>query len=138
MPKYWLVKSEPTTFSFEDLLKAPKQTTAWEGVRNYQARNFMRDEMKMGDPVIFYHSSCDIPAAIGLAEVAREGYLEIDPWVMVDLKAKKPFKREVTRDLMKADKRLDKVMVLQKGSRLSIQPLTPKEFEAICEIGEKN
>lgn len=152
--KYWLMKTEPTTFSYDDLLKAPKKTTAWEGVRNYQARNLMRDQMKKGDLAILYHSSCDVPAGIGIMEISKEAYPDPfaldsksqyfdsdakkkgeNPWVVVEVTAKKKFKTPVTRDLMKGEAKLKNVMVLKKGSRLSVQPLLESEFLAICELG---
>src|SRR5689334_23424751 len=76
MPRYWLVKSEPEAFSFDDLWRAPERTTCWDGVRNYQARNFMRDQMRVGDGVLFYHSSCEVPGIAGLAEVASPSYTD--------------------------------------------------------------
>ena len=157
MSRHWLMKSEPSVFSFEDLENTLGKRAAWEGVRNYQARNYMRDDFKLGDQIVFYHSSCDIPGAIGLAEVIKEAYPDpyafdpkskyfdetakkkgINPWVMIDVKAVIRFKTFVTRELMKSDHRLDKALVLQKGSRLSIQPLLEREFEAICELGKIN
>ncbi|MCE9525735.1 MAG: EVE domain-containing protein [Planctomycetales bacterium] len=80
MPKYWLLKTEPESFSIQDLAKAPKKTTCWDGVRNYQARNYMRDEMKIGDGVLFYHSSADPPAIVGTAKVVKEGYPDPTAW----------------------------------------------------------
>ncbi|MEZ4752118.1 MAG: EVE domain-containing protein [Bdellovibrionota bacterium] len=152
--KYWLMKTEPTTFSYEDLEKAPKKTTSWEGVRNYQARNLMRDEIKKGDAVIIYHSSTGEPAAVGMAEVVREAYPDANamdpkhkyfdpkskargtnPWLMVDVKAAGKFKTPVTRDRMRESAALAKAMVLQKGSRLSVQPLTPAEYKTIVKLG---
>ena len=153
--KYWLMKSEPEVFSFAALLKAPKQTTFWEGVRNYQARNFMRDEVKVGDGVLFYHSnSGDETGVAGIAEVVKEGYADasafdpkseyydviakkkgVNPWVMVDVKAVKAFKAVVTRDELAAEPKLNEMMVLKKGSRLSIQPVTAEEFAAVEKLG---
>ncbi len=152
--RYWLMKTEPETFSFDDLLKAPRKTTHWEGVRNYQARNFMRDEMKKGDGVLLYHSNCDDPAVMGTAVVDREAYPDpdafnpksdyfdedakkkgVNPWVMVDVKADEKFKTPVNRDALRADKRCRGMMVLAKGSRLSIQPVTEAEFEAVKALG---
>src|SRR5438105_1563422 len=123
--RHWLVKSEPETFSFDDLLASPKRTTGWDGVRNFQARNFMRDGMKRGDLVFFYHSSTDPTAIVGVAEVAREAYPDptaLDPkhahfdpksradapsWMMVDLRAVEPFKRPVTLAELKRVKGLE-------------------------------
>lgn len=152
--QYWLMKTEPTTFSYEDLEKSPKKTTSWEGVRNYQARNLMRDQVKKGDAVIVYHSSTGEPSAVGIAEVVREAYPDPNamdpkhkyfdakskargdnPWVMVDIKAVKKLKRPVTRDQMRGSTALSEAMVLKKGARLSVQPLTANEFKTIVKLG---
>ncbi len=151
--RHWLVKSEPATFSFDDLLAKPARTTGWDGVRNFQARNFMRDEMKKGDLAFFYHSSADPTAIVGVAEVVREGYPDptaLDPkdphhdpkskpdapsWFMVDLKAVEKFKRPVTLAELRAVKGLEKMVLLQKGSRLSVQPVSPGEWEIIHKLG---
>lgn len=148
------MKTEPEVFSYDDLWKAAKKTTHWEGVRNYQARNFMRDEMKLGDGVLVYHSNCDDPAVVGTATISKEGYPDPfaldpknkyfdedakkkgeNPWVMVDIKADRKLPKPVNRDALRADKRCQKMMVLAKGSRLSIQPVTLAEFEAVLELG---
>jgi len=152
--RYWLVKSEPDTFSFDDLLARPDRTTHWDGVRNYQARNFMRDEMKKGDLVFFYHSSADPTAIVGTAEVARDGYPDhsaFDPkdshydpkskkdeptWFMVDLRARDRFREPVTLTDLRGVKGLEKMVLLQKGSRLSVQPVTSGEWEIICRLGD--
>jgi predicted RNA-binding protein with PUA-like domain len=150
--RYWLVKSEPDSFSFDDLLASPNRTTHWDGVRNFQARNTMRDDMKLGDLVFFYHSSTDPAAIVGIAEVVREGYPDYtafdakdshyDPkskrdaptWMMVDLKAREPLPRPITLTELRGVKGLEKMMLLQKGSRLSVQPVTAKEWEIICKL----
>ena len=150
--RYWLVKSEPDVFSFDDLLKAPKKTTHWDGVRNYQARNTMRDDMKKGDGVFFYHSSADPTGIVGICEVVREAYPDhtafdakdphFDPkskkdaptWYMVDLKAVKKLPRLVTLAELKGVKGLEKMVLLQRGSRLSVQPVTAKEWEIVTEL----
>jgi predicted RNA-binding protein with PUA-like domain len=146
--KYWLMKSEPDECSIDDVLAAPGRITPWSGVRNYQARNFMRDEMRVGDGVLFYHSSCAEPGIAGLAEVASEAYpdkTQFDPksdyhdpeshkdnprWFNVDVRA-----REKTRLLplqeLKAHKPLAKMMVLRPGNRLSITPVTELEWKYI-------
>jgi predicted RNA-binding protein with PUA-like domain len=151
--RHWLVKSEPETFSFDDLLASPKRTTGWDGVRNYQARNFMRDGMKRGDLVFFYHSSTEPTAIVGVAEVAREAYPDptaldakhphFDPksrpdaptWMMVDLRAVEPLARPVTLAELKSVKGLERMVLLQKGSRLSVQPVSPEEWDIIYELG---
>ena len=151
--RYWLVKSEPETFSFADLVASPNRTTGWDGVRNYQARNFMRDGMKRGDLVFFYHSSTDPAAIVGVAEVAREAYPDptaldakhphFDPksradaptWVMVDLRAVEPLKHPLSLAELRTVKGLEKMTLLQKGSRLSVQPVTEQEWDIIYRLG---
>jgi predicted RNA-binding protein with PUA-like domain len=150
--RYWLVKSEPDSFSFDDLLASPGRTTAWDGVRNFQARNFMRDGMKLGDGVFFYHSSTEPAAIVGIAEVAREAYPDhtafdpkdshFDPkskrdaptWMMVDLRAVKPLPKPLALADLRGVKGLEKMALLQKGSRLSVQPVTAKEWEIVCRL----
>ncbi|MDY0962343.1 EVE domain-containing protein [Massilia sp. CFBP9026] len=149
--RYWLMKSEPDEVSFDDVLSAPAQTVAWFGVRNYQARNFMRDAMAVGDGVLFYHSSCAVPGVAGLAEIASGPYpdaTQFDPashyhdpkatqeaprWISVDVRA-----REAGRYLPLAEMRtvpaLEGMVLLQKGSRLSISPVTRSEWDAVVEL----
>jgi len=146
--RYWLVKTEPESFSWDDLWNAPARTTCWDGVRNYTARNTLRDDMKLGDLVLVYHSSTDPTGIVGLAEVAREGYPdhtqfekghhhydpgakpENPPWVMVDLRAvrKLPF---VSLETLKNDARLAGLPLLMRGQRLSVQPVSREHFVAI-------
>jgi predicted RNA-binding protein with PUA-like domain len=153
--RHWLVKSEPDSFSFADLVASPNGTTGWSGVRNYQARNFMRDGMKRGDLVFFYHSSTDPAAIVGVAEVAREAYPDptafdakdpaFDPksrkdepiWMMVDIKAVAPLARPLALGELRDVKGLEKMVLLQKGSRLSVQPVTPEEWDIIYRMGMK-
>jgi len=153
--KYWLMKSEPTVFSIDDLAKSPKQTTYWDGVRNYQARNFMRDEMKIGDQVLFYHSNTKPAGAVGICEVVKEGYPDFsafdpedkhyDPksssekptWIMVDIKLKKKFKNIVTLTEMKENKKLQNMRLVQRGNRLSVMPVEKNEFDEIVKMSEK-
>jgi predicted RNA-binding protein with PUA-like domain len=153
--QYWLVKSEPDVFSFDDLLACPRRTTGWDGVRNYQARNFLRDGMKKGDLVFFYHSSTEPAAIVGVAEVAREGYPDptaLDPkdshfdpkskpesptWIMVDLRAVEKLAHPITLAELRGVKGLEKMTLLQKGSRLSVQPVSPKEWEIIHALGSE-
>lgn len=153
--RYWLVKSEPETFSWDDLWRAPKRTTSWEGVRNYQARNMLRDQMKTGDGVLFYHSSTGIPAVMGIAEVAREGYPDptafdrksdyhdpkSDPsapaWFTVDVRAVEPFARPVELAELRRTPGLEKMTLLQKGSRLSVQPVAPSEWRIVTALGKR-
>jgi predicted RNA-binding protein with PUA-like domain len=151
--QYWLVKSEPETFSFDDLLAAPGRTTHWDGVRNFAARNHLR-AMKKGDRVLFYHSSAKPTAVVGVAEVAREAYPDptaldkkdphFDPkskaddptWFMVDIKAVEAFKRPVSLDEIKKVKELSKMALIRLG-RLSVQPVTPEEFDTITRLGSE-
>lgn len=150
--RHWLMKSEPTSFSWDDLWKAPARTTSWDGVRNYTARNFLR-EMRAGDGVFFYHSSAEPTAIMGVAEVAREAYPDetqfdrkdshFDPkatresptWSMVDIRARQPFVKPVTLTELRATKALEKMELLRKGSRLSVQPVSPEEWAVVCKMG---
>lgn len=151
--RHWLVKSEPAAFSFDDLLRSPGRTTAWDGVRNYQARNSMRDDMRVGDLVFFYHSNADPAAVVGVCEVARAAYPDhtaLDPgdphfdpkcrpesptWVMVDLRAVAPLRRPLALAELRGVKGLEKMALLQKGSRLSVQPVTPAEWKLVHALG---
>ena len=151
--RYWLMKSEPEEFSFEDLKSRPAQTEGWDGVRNYQARNFMRDGMSVGDKVLFYHSNAKPPGVVGIAEVASEPYPDataFDPesghydpksdpenprWYQVDVRFAEDLGRQVSLDEMKRMPELSGMRVLQKGNRLSITPVSGKEFEAIRAAG---
>jgi predicted RNA-binding protein with PUA-like domain len=153
--KYWLMKSEPSVFSIDDLAKEPKKTAYWDGVRNYQARNFMRDEMKQGDLVLFYHSNTEPPGVAGVCEVVKEGYPDFtafdpeskyyDPksddekprWFMVDVKLKKKFKKLVSLAEIKENKKLQNMRLVQRGNRLSVMPVEKKEFEEIVKMSEK-
>ena len=146
--RYWLMKSEPDEFSIDDLAKAPKQTTAWFGVRNYQARNFMRDDMRVGDCAFFYHSSCPEPGIAGIVEIARLAYpdaTQFDPksdyydpkstrdaprWMNVDVRLvrKTPL---VGVQTLRETKGLQDMVTLRRGNRLSITPVTPAEWKII-------
>ena len=133
---YWLMKSEPSAYSIDDLRR--DKVTNWSGVRNFQARNFMRDQMKAGDKVLFYASSADPSGVTGVAEVAREGYPEKEaPWVMVDIEFVEKFPRLVPLEELKATRGLENMMVTKKGARLSIQPVTKSEFEIVVKLGHK-
>ena len=151
---YWLMKSEPDAFGIDDLAKRPKQTEPWNGVRNYQARNFMRDGMKKGDLAFFYHSSCAEPGIAGIVEIARAAYPDptardpespyYDPratadnpvWVMVDVRLKKKLKHPVALKLLKSLKPLAGMQLLQRGNRLSILPVTKKEWDIILKLAK--
>ncbi len=150
---YWLMKSEPSTFSFDHLKACTNSTDHWDGVRNYQARNYMRDEMKVGDLVLFYHSSCPEPGIVGVAEITRESYPDytaldadskyFDPksssdnprWFMVDVAWKEAFRDIVTLEKLKTVAGLKDMKVVQKGQRLSIQPVTAEEFKIVHKLG---
>lgn len=136
--QYWLMKSEPETFSIDDLASKPNQTSCWDGVRNYQARNFMRDDMKKKDKVFFYHSNCKPPAIVGVAEVIREGYVEIDNWYMVDIKLVKKFNKAITLAELRNNKKLNEMLILRPGNRLSITPVTSKDWFEILRMEENN
>jgi predicted RNA-binding protein with PUA-like domain len=132
--RYWLVKSEPDTFSFADLMKSPSRTTRWDGVRNFTARNFLRDGMKKGDGVLFYHSSTDEPGIVGVCEVVRDGYPDPtadDPkWFAVDIRGVRPLEPGISLKEMKSRPELSGMAVLRIG-RLSVTPVTPAEWKAI-------
>jgi predicted RNA-binding protein with PUA-like domain len=134
--RYWLFKSEPSTWSWADQCAKGEAGEEWDGVRNYQARNFMR-EMAVGDRGFFYHSQKE-KAVVGIVEVIAEAHPDSttdDPrWLCVDIKAVRPFVQPVSLDQIKADPRLDD-MVLVKNSRLSVQPVTPDEWRIICDLG---
>ena len=151
--RYWLFKSEPTAYSFADLLNEPDRTAEWDGVRNYQVRNFMRDDMKVGDGVLFYHSSAKPLAVIGTARIVSESYPDstawdpadkhYDPkstpdnaiWLMVDIQAEKEFARPVTLDEIKQSPKLQDMLLVRRGMRLSIQPVTQQEWDEVVAMG---
>ncbi|MBA4286835.1 MAG: EVE domain-containing protein [Xanthomonadaceae bacterium] len=150
---YWLMKSEPNCFSIDDLAKRPKKTEAWDGVRNYQARNFMRDGMKVGDGVFFYHSNCEIPGIVGLATIASTAYPDptqfikdhehYDPtakpeeprWLLVDVKFQRKLKRTISLAELKArEADLPGFQLLMKGNRLSIIPVRQEHWDTILAL----
>ena len=148
--RYWLMKTEPGAYSIDDLEQ--DRQTHWDGVRNYQARNFMRDDMRVGDGVLFYHSNCKPPGVVGLAGIVREGYpdhtafdpgdMHYDPksdpssprWFMVDMEFGVRFDQIVSLEALKAEPGLEE-MVVTKRSRLSVQPVTAGEFEVVKKMG---
>jgi predicted RNA-binding protein with PUA-like domain len=150
---FWLMKTEPNVYSINDLKKDKK--ALWDGVRNYQARNFMRDEMKVGDQVLIYHSNSDPSAVVGVAEVTKTAQVDpeafnkkspyFDPksqkdnprWFCVEVKYKKTLKKPISLEELKNQKSLSEMLLIQKGQRLSIQPCTPKEFDTVCKLAEK-
>lgn len=154
-PRYWLMKSEPNTFSIDDLAASPNRTTSWDGVRNYQARNFMR-EMAVGDKVFFYHSNAEPPAIVGIAEVSRTAYPDdsqfdktsrhFDPaslrsaprWDVVDIRHCESFSTGISLDRLRAEPKLKGMALLRKGSRLSVQPVAEAEWKVIVKIAGKS
>ncbi len=154
LAKFWLVKTEPESFSIQDLARAKNKTTCWDGVRNYQARNYMRDQMQLGDRVLVYHSSTDSPAIMGTAKVVRTSYPDqtawdpkdshYDPkstkesprWFMVDLKLEQTFKEPLPLASLRNVSALAQMELLRKGSRLSVQPVRKSEFEAILKLAK--
>ena len=151
-PRHWLLKSEPEVFSFAALERAPRRTTSWGGVRNYQARNLLRDELALGDLVFFYHSNATPSGVAGIARVVRAGYPDpaqfepkdayFDPqssreaprWYAVDIAAEEPLARFVALEELKAEARLAGMVLLQR-SRLSVQPVTPAEWAVVRALG---
>lgn len=151
-PRYWLLKSEPDVFSFDDLWKSKGRRTPWDGVRNYQARNFMRDDMRPGDGVLFYHSNAEPMGVAGIAEVASEPYpdpTQFDPadkhfdpkskpedprWVLVDVRAVRKLPRTVPLAELKGEAKLSEMALCQKGSRLSVQPVTAAEWRHVLRM----
>lgn len=152
---YWLVKSEPDVFSIEDLKNSKNKTTSWDGVRNYQARNYLKNEMKTGDEVLFYHSNIDPPAVVGVCKVVKEGYADhtqFDPedkhffpssdpknpiWYMVDVKFVKQLKKPVALADIRANRKLKNMKLVKRGNRLSVMPVLKEEFEEILKMSEK-
>jgi len=151
--KYWLLKSEPDVFGLADLKKCPKKTEPWDGIRNYQARNFMRDEMAVGDLALFYHSNTTPPGVAGVAKIVKEAYPDhtaFDPkskyhdpksdpdnprWLMVDVQFVAEFPDYVDLSALKADPKLEDMLILRRGNRLSITPVEKKHFTRICKLG---
>jgi predicted RNA-binding protein with PUA-like domain len=151
---YWLFKSEPDTFSIDDLCSRPKQIEPWDGVRNYQARNFLRDKIHVGDHAFFYHSNCTPPGIVGIIEIVKAGYPDhtawdpksnyFDPaslpakprWFMVDIRFIKKFNRPVLLNEIKQHPILKKMVVAQKGNRLSITPVADEEWKIILQLGQ--
>ena len=151
---YWLFKSEPDTFSIDDLAAAAKKTSAWDGVRNFQARNMLRDGMKKGDLAFFYHSSCAVPGIAGIVRIVRGGYPDptaFDPqhhhfdagskreeprWFAVDVRLVRKFKRIITLDELRryAAKELADLVILRRGNRLSVTPVTQREWDFVLTL----
>lgn len=136
--KFWLMKSEPKTYSIDDLEGDGR--TSWDGVRNYQARNFMRDDMQIGDLVLFYHSNAEPPGVAGIAQIRKEGYPDPnDPaWTLVDVAFVEKFSYFVSLDRLRQESSLQSMLVLKKGQRLSIQPVEKKHFEIVRKMGRNS
>ncbi len=152
--KYWLMKTEPSTFGVDDLERAPKRTTMWDGVRNYQARNMLRDDFAKGDRAFLYHSSCEVPGIVALLRVARAGYPDptafdrkhdhydagSDPanprWYVVDVQLERRLSRVITLEELRAHaaRKLAQMVLLQRGSRLSVMPVSEAHFDFILSI----
>jgi len=152
--RYWLLKTEPESFSVEDLARAPRHTTAWDGVRNYQARNMIRDDMQRGDKAFLYHSSCDVPGIAGVMRITKAAYPDAtafdakhdhyDPgskkdapsWYVVDVKLVRKFKRIITLDELRthASSALKEFVLLRRGNRLSVMPVTKKDWDFILTL----
>ena len=149
MTNYWLMKSEPSCFSIDDLRASKNQTSPWDGVRNYQARNFMRNDMQIGDLIFFYHSNCNPPGIVGIAEVASETYPDytaFDPnsdhpdakstpdnprWFMVDVRFKERFDHIITLETLKQYPELQDMALVRRGNRLSVMPVSAKDWAFI-------
>ena len=152
--RYWLMKTEPSTFSVEDLERAKRQTTGWDGVRNYQARNMLRDDMKKGDQAFLYYSSTDVPGIVAIMKIVKDGYpdptafdrkhdhydADSDPanprWFMVDVQLERRLERVITLDELRkhTTKQLKNMVLLRKGNRLSVTPVEPEEWKFILSL----
>ena len=149
---YWLFKSEPDSFSIDDLMACPEQTEPWDGIRNYQARNFLRDQVKLGDQLFFYHSSCKQVGIVGVATVVKEAYPDpsqfnpdskyFDPksssdnprWVMVDVRFQEKFEHILTLQSIKTNPQITEIGLVKKGHRLSIMPVTDTEWAQLYQM----
>jgi len=149
---YWLFKSEPETFSIDDLKNRPNQTEPWDGVRNYQARNFLRDQVQINDKVLFYHSNCKVPGIVGIAQVVKAGYPDSSAWdakspyfdakstkdkprwYRVDVRFEKKFDRIIRLQEIKQNPVLQGMQIAKKGNRLSITPLTKAEWNEVIKV----
>lgn len=149
---YWLIKTDPDSFSMDDLARAPRKTTAWDGVRNFQARNMLRDDMRKGDQAFFYHSNCAEPGIVGTVTVTRGGYVDVtafdpqdhhyDPrstperplWYCVDITLSRRFPQPVTLVRLHQESALRDLMILRRGNRLSVTPVTPRHWQYINKL----
>ena len=155
MPRHWLFKSEPDVFGIDDLAAMPGGTDHWDGIRNYQARNFMRDDMRVGDGGFFYHSNCKVPGIVGTLEIVREAYPDhtardpdsdyFDPkateeeprWFMVEVAFRERFDEVIPLAVLRETKGLEAMPIVQKGSRLSINPVSARERTIILELARR-
>ena len=153
---YWLMKSEPENYSIDDLVAEPNQTDYWDGIRNYQVRNFFRDTMKVGDLAFFYHSNCPVPGIVGTMRIVSEAYTDhtaFDPnekyydpksdpdnprWLMVDVQLISKFPGIISLAEMRNNPELEQMRVLRRGNRLSVTPVSPEEWEHILKLPEKS
>jgi len=153
--QYWLMKTEPSVYGIDDLAAEPGQTDHWDGIRNYQARNMLRDDMRCGDQVFLYHSNCEEPGIVGIAEVVREAYPDhtaFDPdskyydpksnpdeprWVMVDVRLVRRLERNITLRELKARPDLEGFALVRRGNRLSIMPVSPEHWALILSLEER-
>ena len=149
---YWLMKSEPSVFSIDDLKRSPKKTTCWEGVRNYQARNMLRDKVAVGDQMFFYHSSCDEPGIVGVCDIVKAGYPDFtawdpqskyfDPkspadnprWFMVDVRFKRKLPRTIALAELRDVPRLEGMVLLRRGNRLSVMPVSESHWKRVLSL----
>jgi predicted RNA-binding protein with PUA-like domain len=152
--RHWLLKTEPTSFGIEHLARAPRRTTGWDGVRNFQARNMIRDDMQRGDQAFLYHSSCEVPGIVGIVQISKGAYPDAtafdrrhphyDPdsvrsaprWFMVDVRLQRKFKRVITLDELRAHaaKELQGLVLLRPGNRLSVMPVDAQHWQFICSL----
>ena len=155
--RHWLLKSEPATFGIDDLAACPQQTTHWDGVRNYQARNFLRDRMQVGDLAFFYHSNCRQPGIVGIVEIVRAGYPDhtaFDPnspyydprstpeaprWFMVDVRLRERFSRPLPlHEIKRHAERLEGFPLIRRGNRLSVMPVEPAHWDFLLELARQS
>ncbi|MBI3773433.1 MAG: EVE domain-containing protein [Gammaproteobacteria bacterium] len=150
--RYWLMKSEPDAFGIDDLASRPNQTEHWDGVRNYQARNMMRDEMRVGDQIFFYHSNCETPGIAGIARIVNAAYPDFsawnpeskyfDPkstpdhprWFMVDVQLVRKLKRIISLNELKNHPAIEEMLLLRRGNRLSVMPVTNEQWQYILDL----
>ncbi|AZG72985.1 EVE domain-containing protein [Shewanella livingstonensis] len=153
---YWLMKSEPDDFSIDDLQMSEQQTVAWQGIRNYQARNYIRDQIALGDVVLFYHSSCKVPAIVGLAKISSDAQIDISAfdnrspyfdvksntntprWWQVDIQFMAKLSQPVSLKQLKADLALQNMVLVAKGARLSVQPVSQEQYQHIIKLTTPN